>query len=507
MKLKRTFCLIIVFNFYFTLTLFAQDELQLLATMTGEKTGDMFSVVSGVGDVNGDGYDDVLVGTRYGNYAKLYFGGAPFDTIADLRFTGVNIGAAGDVNGDGYDDILVLNAHKVYLYFGGSDMDTIADFEFEGEYYQEMFGTTLTGVGDVNGDGFDDFMISSSYNWYDGMGRMYLFFEGTSLDNVPSITFVSDKMEDFFGYSGCGGIDINCDGFDDIIISSPAQLIAADSGKVMIYFGGAEMDSIADIILPGTDIDFGKIIANAGDLNGDEISDFLISSLQYVHLYLGIDSLIVIPASNMGFGGFISVGAGGDINNDGFDDFLIGNTNYRNSADVMVGQIRGYYGAAALDTLCDFCMEGETKWGEFSKYITIVGDINGDGFDEVLIGAPKFSDYQNPQGKVYVYSYTEGNVIDELRNRIKPQRFQLFQNYPNPFNIKTRIDFIIDRPSNVNLVIYNPIGQKVQTLIDNELDKGWYSYIWDAKEMANGIYLCSLTTLKCTNTIKLLLIK
>ena len=104
--------------------------------MTGEQAGDSFSVVASAGDVNGDGFDDVLVGAPGGNYAKLYFGGAPFDTLADLRFVsqqgsefGYSIAGGGDVNGDGFTDILVgmpgYNtgppnyfplAGKVYLY-------------------------------------------------------------------------------------------------------------------------------------------------------------------------------------------------------------------------------------------------------------------------------------------------------------------------------------------------------------------------------------------------------
>ncbi len=477
---------------------YAQDSLKLVATMTGEKPGDQFGIVSGVGDVNGDGFDDLLVGAPGGNYAKLYFGGAPFDTVADLKFAGVNIGRAGDVNGDGYNDILLLVAHKVYLYFGGSNMDTIPDFEFKGQYYAEIFGSTLTGVGDINADGFDDFIVSSSYNWYDGMGRTYLFYGGTTLISKPSIIFEGQYGGDNFGTAGIGIGDVNRDGFNDIMISAPAQGIPNDSGRVMIYFGGTEMDSVPDIIISGTNNDFGKTLANAGDLNGDGTTDFLISSNEYVYLYLGIDSLFVIPASNMGFGGYISIGAGGDINNDGYDDFIIGDTNYRNKYGVMVGGTRVYLGAAELDTLYDFSMEGEHKWDEFSKHMAIVGDLDGDSYDEVAIGAPYYPDYQNPKGKVYIYSYGLNDKIDDSKKISYPTIFRLNQNYPNPFNSSTKISYILKSASLIKLQILDCNGKLIKTVANGRKTAGEHSVVWEGRDntgkyVPSGVYFCRIS--------------
>ena len=130
---------------FFAISSFAQEGFYLLTTMSGDSVGDQFSVVSHIGDVNADGFDDVIVGAPGGDYAKLFFGGAVFDTIPDLIFRdykqyncqfGCSFASDGDVNGDGYPDLIIgasstwiewMVTGAAYVYFGGPTIDTTAD--------------------------------------------------------------------------------------------------------------------------------------------------------------------------------------------------------------------------------------------------------------------------------------------------------------------------------------------------------------------------------------------
>jgi hypothetical protein len=493
--------------------LFSQDSLYLVATITGEQTGDQFGNVAGLGDVNGDEYGDFIVGGV--EYAKIYFGGVPFDTIADLRFDGNDtlvmtskVAGAGDVNNDGYDDVLLGGFFKnglfpksiVFLYYGGANMDTIPDFQFIPPYgIQDMLGQ-ISGAGDVNNDGYDDFIVGVPYNWYDGIGRAYLFLGGDTLSNQPFLTFVSDSLEDFFSRAATGVSDINGDDFDDIAICAPKELSTNVPGIVYFYLGGTSLDSIPDIEISGdsSDYNYGKSIHIAGNLCTTNINNFIITSDQYVYVFFGPDSFISIDPIGMGFGGYISAGSNGDFNNDGYDDFLIGNTNYINKSGIMVGKVCGYYGNSNLDTIPDFCMEGETKWGEYSKYLCIGGDINNDGYDEVMVGAPNFPDHTNPLGKVYIYSYENFNSINENMVKNNITTFKLYKNYPNPFNSTTTIVYELFYTSEIKLEIYNCSGQRIKVIKKGLQKPGFYSVEWkgtsdENMQVSSGVYFIRLS--------------
>ena len=216
----------------------AQDSLHLAMTLTGESYAKRITDAVGVGDVNGDGYCDFAV-SRLGS-VRLYLGGAKFDTSRIVEFnTGGNVAGAGDVNGDGYDDILIASQFNsgaerkgiVRLYLGGRDIDTTADFSFyDTKTGMDAMGS-VSGAGDVNGDGYDDFLIGEPYNWTDATGKPYLFLGGMTLPAEPAVTFVSDSVGDNFGYSVRGIGDVNGDGFDDIAIVRLQSLLDRNGSK------------------------------------------------------------------------------------------------------------------------------------------------------------------------------------------------------------------------------------------------------------------------------------
>ena len=266
---------------------------------TGAAANDFFGYsVSTAGDVNGDGYDDVIVGA-YGNAtggidagrAYIYYGGNIFNSIADVILTGAaasdffgsSVSAAGDVNGDGYDDVVVgansndaggNDAGRAYIYFGGSSMNNTADVILTGAAANDAFGSSVSTAGDVNGDGYSDVIIGAPYNDAGGIdaGRAYIYFGGSSMNNVVDVTTTGAAANDNFGYSVSTSGDVNGDGFADVIVGAYLNDAGGtDAGRAYIYFGGSSMNNIVDVTLTGAaaNDNFGWSVSTSGDVNGD----------------------------------------------------------------------------------------------------------------------------------------------------------------------------------------------------------------------------------------------
>jgi hypothetical protein len=415
----------------------AQDSLYLVGTITGESYEKRITDVKGIGDVNGDGYDDFIVTNYFDKTAKLYLGSASLDLVPDLifrypekedsvRYFGIASGI-GDVNNDGYDDFSISGTFlaygyypkgKVFLYLGGEIIDTIPVAEFNEPQIEDSFGETFS-VGDINKDGYGDFIITSPYNWSDAKGRAYLFWGGDTVSWERSITFTSDTLEDRFGACVDNIGDINGDGFDDIAISA-IGMPDWDSGRVYVYFGDYQIDAQPDTILfsGGSDLAFGRIIKNAGDLNKDGSIDFCAMSSDSIYIYLS-DKFQVIKG--------YSLDSKGDINGDTFNDLIVGNER----------KINIFFGSENFNAKTpNIIVEDSLRYS--TQYIYIVGDLNNDGYDEVVSFAPNWPTPGNPQGKVYIYSYK--NIVDVKKDKVNPpQNFKLYQNHPNPFNPSTII--------------------------------------------------------------------
>ena len=191
--------------------------------LTGASTDDYFgSSVSTAGDVNGDGYDDMIIGAplnsaggSFAGRAYLYTNSLTGSDIPDEFFTGAAIGdglgksvkSAGDVNGDGYSDVIV-GAYgysgftgRAYIYFGGSSIDNIADVILTGATAGDFFGNSVSTAGDVNGDGYSDVIVGASENDAGGnnAGRAYIYFGGATMNNVVDVTLTGAAAGDNFG--------------------------------------------------------------------------------------------------------------------------------------------------------------------------------------------------------------------------------------------------------------------------------------------------------------------
>ena len=259
-------------------------------SMISPDSGHRISDARGIGDINGDGYDDLLV--SFTSYCNIYFGGDPFDLIPDITFSNGFFEVPGDVNNDNYADI-IIGYHDSFgyyfeLYFGGPEVDTIADFTFRPPVYSnDLYSNHIREIGDVNNDGYNDFIISCFDNFTDNKGRVFLFYGGETIHKDPDITFISGSQDVCYGIIVSGIGDFNRDGYDDLMITSWDRH-TQNYGIVYLYYGGADMDTTADrIYMPSYDEPlFGNYIINAGDINGDQCNDFIISSLAFTYFYL-----------------------------------------------------------------------------------------------------------------------------------------------------------------------------------------------------------------------------
>ncbi|MFT7619182.1 MAG: hypothetical protein ACI97A_002832, partial [Planctomycetota bacterium] len=324
----------------------------LLYTFNGDSADDNFGrSVSGAGDVNNDGRADLIVGAWHDDNNGADSGSArvfsgldgsilfTFDGPGASSSFGQSVASAGDVNADGFDDVVVgghlddsssLNAGiaRVFSGFDGSILYT-----FTGAASGDKAGRSVNGAGDVNNDGFEDVIVGSHHNDMNGSnaGSVRVF---SGQDGSTLFTFFGSAANDQFGFSVDGAGDVNIDGYDDVIISSHLDdNNGADSGSIVVK-SGLDGSTIYALDGDGAGDQFGLAVAGAGDLNGDGIGDFVVGShfedrrgidSGVARTYSGADGSVIASYDGATAGdelGFF-VGAAGDVNGDGFDDLVL----------------------------------------------------------------------------------------------------------------------------------------------------------------------------------------
>lgn len=366
---------------------------------------------------------------------------AQYHTTALGDELGYSSALVGDVNGDGYADILTgatndsdggLDAGAAYLVLGSpaghslnKELDQLPAIKYIGEADNDRAGASVAGAGDVNGDGFDDMLVTapgSSFN----LGAVYLILgsanpTGGSL--ATAIRYTGGLPGGLAGNSVAGVGDANGDGLDDFLVGSSAvDLVylvfgtAAPTGGDLalspIYFGGA--NSLT-----------GYRVANAGDVNGDGYGDMLVSSPNnptgLIYLILGDPAMaggdlntvaVVYTAENVDDQvGWDGINGAGDVNGDGYADFLVGASAY--SSNGVVYLVLG--SASPFDNSLGSHKryEGISSNGPIGSIVGPAGDVNGDGYDDFLISATQFN-WTSPGG-FYVQlgsSAPAGGLVD-----------------------------------------------------------------------------------------------
>ncbi len=355
-----------------------------------------------------------------------------FTGEGEYNYFGSSAAAAGDVNNDGYPDLIIgassndaggNGAGRAYVYSGETGLLL---YTFTGEGPSEYFGSSVSGAGDVDGDGYSDLIIGAyaSDSGGNAAGRAYVY-SGQFGTLIYTITGGADI--DYLGWSVSGAGDADGDGFDDFIVGVPG--FGANNGGAFVYSGktGARMYTIFGS-KPYAGL--GKSLSGAGDVNQDGYADFIVGAsnsptagggLGRAFVYSGRTGTPLYTFEGEGAGGDFgnSVSGAGDVDGDGYPDLIVGAKNDAEGG-ISSGSAYVYSGKTGL-LLHKFV--GPSISAQFGSTVSAAGDVDNDGFDDLIVSAHYILIGTETVGKAYVYSGRNWELLYELAGELGGDHF------------------------------------------------------------------------------------
>jgi hypothetical protein len=434
-----------------SLTSPASSQIPSLFHLQGDSAGDWFGyAVSDAGDVNGDGVPDFAIGAQQNKnfahgtqpgYARVFSGvdGSTIHTFHGDGYTlpdedadwsdgpddhfGCAVGAIGDLNGDGYDDLLVgafkddnnlkFNSGMIRI-FSGADGSIL--HQDDGDKKGDRMGIFVRGAGDITGDGVPDYLIGVYKDdiafFNSGAVRVHSGADHSLLHVLGGPAKYAQ-----LGWSGDAVGDTDGDGTCDFLSGAPtdgpngersgsAWLFSGADGSVLHHWDG---DAAGD--------EFGHAVCAAGDVDADGFADVAASAIQsdflgeetgpgYVRIFSGQTGALLheftgdAPRDQLGF----SIAGAGDIDEDGHDDLLVGAPSGFSLGLRLTGRpgYARFYSGRDGSVLCEF--SGDAPDDIFGVGVARLGDLDQDGFPEFIFGALQDEEVQTRPGYARVIS-------------------------------------------------------------------------------------------------------
>lgn len=422
----------------------------------------------GGGDVNGDGYDDLVIGEpEFEPEPRLWtgrvqifhgspdgFGQLPDQVIAgdawDAGF-GTCVALLGDVNGDGFADVGISSSStrggpfvhgRISVFHGQADgLDVQTPWSFSGdENLKDVW--YVAAAGDVNGDGFGDVVVGARNpaGAPPQAGEILVFHGSASgLAPAPAWTRRGTQAEEYYGSSVCGAGDLNHDGFGDLIVGTPHHNCREENdGLVEVFLGGpkglAPAPAWVSTHTPGPTPRrpaagryqlFGGSVDGAGDVNGDGISDWIAAGAYISNEEDNEGAVFAWHGSRDGqradwdwtaqsgqpqalFGHAIA--GVGDVNGDGFDDVLIAAI-HLDHGELNEGLVALYHGSAkGLSRWPAWTAEGDEPQAAFGAHVAALGDVNRDGLADFAVGSSRHQKAGHLVGEIRVFFGQRGGL-------------------------------------------------------------------------------------------------